>query len=216
MNERQGPSADHSTAANDFEQMYEGRPPWDIGKPQPAFVNVAEDIQGSVLDVGCGTGENSLFFAERGHKVTGLDFVEPPLQIARQKAAERGIDVQFIQHDALQVDQLDRQFDNVLDSGLFHGLSDEDRVQYAAVIGKVLVPEGKLYLQCFSDQEPDGDGPRRISEAELREVFKSGWQIVSITPSRFVVREDTQLTFSEGGPKSWFCVVKRVSETTGV
>ena len=163
-----------------------------------------------VLDVGCGTGENAIFFAERGHQVTGLDFLEQPLQIARQKAADRGVDVEFIQHDALRLDELDRPFDNVLDSGLFHGLSDEDRIRYVAAIGKVLKPDGKLYMQCFSDQEPAGEGPRRVSETEIREVFSGNWRIVSITPTRFVVRSDANLNFSDGGPKASFCVVKRV------
>jgi hydrophobe/amphiphile efflux-1 (HAE1) family protein len=210
--ERRGPSAEDSTSPIDFERMYEGRPPWDIDQPQPAFVNVADEIQGSVLDVGCGTGENALFFADRGHKVTGLDFLDGPLLIARRKAAERGLDAEFIQHDALRVDELDHQFDNVLDSGLFHGLSDEDRQRYVRAVANAIAPHGKLYLQCFSDREPAGDGPRRISKAELEGAFESGWHIVSINPTRFVVREDTDLTFSDGGPRAWFCVAQRVSE----
>jgi len=62
-----------------FQQAYEGTAPWDIGKPQPVFVDAAEQITGSILDAGCGTGENSLFFADRGHKVTGIDFLEHPI-----------------------------------------------------------------------------------------------------------------------------------------
>jgi hydrophobe/amphiphile efflux-1 (HAE1) family protein len=207
--ERQGPSADYSAGAADFARIYADRPPWDIGKPQPAFIDVADKIQGAVLDVGCGTGENALFFANRGNEVVGIDFLDQPLHIARQKAVDRGLDVEFIQMDALRVDELDRQFGNVLDSGLFHGLSNADRRRYVGAIAKVLSPEGKLYLQCFSDREPAGDGPRRVSETELREAFNSGWRIISITPTRFVVRDDTDLTFSDGGPKAWFCVVER-------
>src|SRR4051812_31610652 len=55
---------------SDFEAMYAGQAPWDIGRPQQAFVNVADQIRGSILDAGCGSGDNALFFAERGHKVT--------------------------------------------------------------------------------------------------------------------------------------------------
>ena len=208
--ERQGPSADYSTSPADFARIYVDHPPWDIGKPQPAFIDVADEIRGSVLDVGCGTGENALYFAERGNEVIGVDFLDQPLQIARQKAADRGLDVEFIQMDALRVGELNRQFGNVLDSGLSHGLSNADRQRYVAAIAKVLSSEGKLYLQCFSDLEPAGDGPRRVTETELRLAFNSGWRIISITPTRFVVRDDTNLTFSDGGPKAWFCVVERV------
>jgi hypothetical protein len=49
-----------------FESAYAGQAPWDIGKPQKAFSNGAEWITGTVLNAGCGTGDNALFFAERG------------------------------------------------------------------------------------------------------------------------------------------------------
>ena len=56
-----------------FENMYSGQPPWDIGRPQKAFIDMAVQITGSILDAGCGTGENALFFASSGYKVTGID-----------------------------------------------------------------------------------------------------------------------------------------------
>ena len=74
-----------------FETAYTGQAPWDIGRPQQVFLEVADRITGSVLDAGCGTGENALFFAGRGHKVTGIDFLEEPIQRAKRKAAERGL-----------------------------------------------------------------------------------------------------------------------------
>ena len=62
-----------------FESAYAGAAPWDIGRPQRALVEVADRIAGSVLDAGCGTGENALFLAARGHKVTGIDFLAEPI-----------------------------------------------------------------------------------------------------------------------------------------
>ena len=58
-----------------FESAYEGTPPWDIGRPQPEFVRLEAggEIRGSVLDVGCGTGENALHMAAKGHDVWGID-----------------------------------------------------------------------------------------------------------------------------------------------
>jgi hypothetical protein len=52
-----------------FESIYAGKAPWDIGKPQPALVEVADQITGSILDAGRGTGENALYFAGLGHPV---------------------------------------------------------------------------------------------------------------------------------------------------
>jgi 2-polyprenyl-3-methyl-5-hydroxy-6-metoxy-1,4-benzoquinol methylase len=63
-----------------FEAMYAGQAPWDIGKPQKPFIDVAEHITGSVLDAGCGTGDTALFLAGRGCKVPGIDFLEVPIQ----------------------------------------------------------------------------------------------------------------------------------------
>ena len=76
-----------------FEDFYAGKAPWDIGKPQPRFVAIADEVTGPVLDAGCGTGENALFFASRGLRVTGIDFVPEAIERARRKAAERGLAV---------------------------------------------------------------------------------------------------------------------------
>src|SRR4051812_15604630 len=102
----------------DFEKAYAGEAPWDIDKPQRVLVDVADQVTGSVLDVGCGTGENTLFFAGRGHKVTGIDFLDEPISRARSKAASRGLSVNFLVTDALALEQLPEVFDTVIDSGL--------------------------------------------------------------------------------------------------
>src|SRR6476646_6105906 len=115
-----------------FESMYAGGAPWDIGKPQPAFVEAADRITGNILDAGCGTGDTSLFFASRGNRVTGIDFLEEPIKRAKQKAAERDLTPTFLVMDALALKEIPEQFDNVIDSGLFHVFSDDDRKKYVA------------------------------------------------------------------------------------
>ncbi len=193
-----------------FESAYTGQAPWDIGRPQKAFLDVADRITGCVLDVGCGTGENALFFASRGHKVTGIDFLEEPIQRARRKATERGLTATFLVMDALALKELPEVFDSVIDSGLFHVFSDEDRKRYVEGLASVLRPGGKLLLLCFSDEEPGTQGPRRVSKQELHDAFAQGWVIDSIEPSRYEVWPDLKdLTFSEGGPRAWLAVVRR-------
>ena len=112
--------------------------------------------------------------------------------------------------DALALKDLPEVFDSVIDSGLFHVFNDDDRKRYVEGLAAVLKPGGRLFLLCFSDEEPGTQGPRRVSRKELDDAFAGGWGIESVEPSRFEVRPDLKdLTFSEGGPKAWFAVIRR-------
>ena len=193
-----------------FEALYAGLPPWETGGPQPALVAAADRVTGSVLDAGCGTGENALFFAGRGRKVTGIDFLAEPIRLAKRKAAERGLTATFLVMDALALKELPVVFDSAIDSGLFHVFGDEDRRRYVEGLASVLKPGGRLFLLCFSDAEPGEQGPRRVSRSEIEDTFAEGWVVESIDPSRFEVRPDpTDIQFSEGGPRAWFVVARR-------
>lgn len=121
-----------------FESIYAGQPRWEIGRPQKAILAVADQITGSILDSGCGTGENALYFASRGQKVTGIDFLAEPISRAKQKATERGLTATFLVMDALALKELPEVFDSVIDSGLFHVFGDEDRRRYVEGLASVL------------------------------------------------------------------------------
>jgi cyclopropane fatty-acyl-phospholipid synthase-like methyltransferase len=193
-----------------FESFYAGPAPWDIGKPQGAFVAAADQVAGPVLDAGCGTGEHALFLAARGLRVTGIDFVEEAVRRARAKAAQRGLEVEFLVKDATALGEWGAQFASAIDCGLFHVFSDEDRRRYVQGLAQVLRPGGRLFLMCFSAEEPGTEGPRRVSRRELYDAFADGWQVESVQPVRVEVNpEFTEVTFSEGGPKAWFAVVRR-------
>jgi SAM-dependent methyltransferase len=195
-----------------FESIYAGQPPWDIGRPQKAIIDVADKIAGRILDAGCGTGDNALFFASRGHMVTGIDFLDEPINRAKHKAVERGLPATFLVKDALVLKDWSERFDNIIDSGLFHVFSDDDRQRYVEGLARVLKPGGRLFLLCFSDEEPGTQGPRRVSRKEIEVAFAEGWAVESIEPSRYEVRPDLKdVTFSEGGPKAWFVVIRRVA-----
>lgn len=192
-----------------FENLYAGQPRWEIGRPQQAFLDAADEITGSVLDSGCGTGENALFFASRGQRVTGIDFLAEPIQLARRKAAERGLTATFLIRDALALQELTEVFDNAIDSGLFHVFSDADRRRYVDSLATVLKPQGRLFFLCFSDEEPGTQGPRRVSRQEIEAAFADGWTIESISPSRYEVRPDPQDNSLSSSPRAWFVVVRR-------
>ena len=195
-----------------FEQIYQGQAPWDTGRPQPAIIKLGEagQIRGSVLDVGCGSGENVLYLAAKGHESWGLDFVPVAIERAKAKAAERGIDAHFLVGNALELDKLGRQFDTVIDCGLFHTFTDEEASGFVQGLGQVLRPGGLLHILCFSDEEPGTVGPRRVSQQEIRDAFHNGWQVQQIEPIRFVSLPMPEgPRFSPGGPKAWLATIER-------
>jgi len=179
----------------DFEATYRsGAVPWEIGRPQAEVVKLAEAglVVGSVLDIGCGTGENALYLAGRGHAVFGLDGSETAIAAARQRAAARGLHgVQFHVWDALQLDRLRKTFDTVIDSGLFHVFADAERRLYAQSLAEVTASGSDLFILCWSDEEPPGPGPRRIAEHEIRDAFRSIFATMEISPARFEKADGT-------------------------
>ncbi len=152
-------------------------PPWDIGRPQPALIEAGRRgwVRGTVLDAGCGTGEHALHFAAAGCDVVGVDMVPAAIERAIAKATERRLSnpPRFIVADVLRDPGAlaSRAFDTVVDMGFFHTLSDEQRAAWRVVLASILGPEGSYVMVCFSELVPGGFGPRRVSEAEIRETF---------------------------------------------
>ncbi len=182
--------------------------PWDIGRPQPAMVRLASSggFTGSVLDAGCGTGENALHVASLGLSVLGVDVAETALAIAREKAKDRGIDAEFALADAFQLVRLGRSFETVMDCGLFHTFDADERQRYVASLSSVTAHSGTLYVLCFSDAAPD-TVPHPISESDLRAAFNpsTGWQIAAIEADR------VHTTFhGDDGAPAWLATIKRI------
>jgi SAM-dependent methyltransferase len=183
-------------------------PPWDIGRPQPAFIRLAEAgrLTGRVLDVGCGTGEQTLMAAAHGADAIGVDVARTAIERARSKAAERGIAVLFKVADALDLGTLGVIADTIIDCGVFHVFSDEDRPRYVASLASVLRPGGMLYLMCFSERQPGGFGPRRVRQEELRESFSDGWAVESIEAETFEINPIDAMTLAQ----AWLATITRL------
>ncbi len=189
-----------------FEKAYRGKPPWDIGRAQREFVHLEEsgEISGDVLDVGCGTGENALYLAARGHEVWGVDSVPAAIETARRKAEERSLTAIFLVQDTLHLDQIGRTFDTVIDSGFFHTLSDPDRLRFVRNLSVVLKPRGTYFMLAFSDLEPAGYGPRRITKKEIIDAFSDGWRINWIRAAVFESHTRTE------GSRAWLSSITKV------
>ncbi|MFI5259412.1 MAG: class I SAM-dependent methyltransferase [Candidatus Limnocylindrales bacterium] len=195
-----------------FEWAYRtGEPPWDIGRPQPVLVRLEEQgaIAGSVIDVGCGTGENALYLAGRGLDVTGVDLAPTAIARASEKAAARGIRARFEVADALNLRSLGRTFDVAVDSGLFHVFSDQDRARFERSLREVLQPEARYFFLCFSDEEPGEWGPRRVSQAEIRATFSVGWRVDSIVGEHFAARDGLGDPYA---PRAWLASLTRLND----
>ena len=189
-------------------------PPWDIGRPQPAFARLAERglLSGRLLDSGCGTGENVLLAASHGAEATGVDISPHAIARAREKAAARGLAARFEVADALHLGQLGTTFDVLIDSGVFHVFDDADRERYVASLAAALRPGGHCYLMCFSDRQPGTAGPRRVREDELRAAFSDGWEISGIEADTFEVNP---IEFSPGtqiaSAQAWLASMVRLA-----
>jgi SAM-dependent methyltransferase len=190
-----------------FDAAYTGIPPWDIGHPQQVYVDLAQtgQIQGSVLDVGCGTGEHTLYLAQLGYEVWGIDASPTAIKKAQEKSSARGVSATFRVADALKLKELGRTFDIVIDSGLFHVFSDEERLLFRRSLESVLRHEGIYYLLCFNDQESTGGpGPRRVSQAEIYTTFREGWKVNEIRATRF------ETNARKEGMPAWLASITRL------
>ena len=200
-----------TTPSWDAAYAAEAPPPWDIGRPQPAFVRLAErgQLAGRLLDSGCGTGEQTLLAASHGADAVGIDLSPLAVERARGKAVERSLNARFEVADALHVGDLGLPFDTVIDSGVFHVFDDQDRIRYVASLASVMRDGGRCYLLCFSDRQPGTFGPRRVRQDELRAAFSDGWRIASIEADAFELNPaQLGIPFAQ----AWLAVIQRVTQ----
>jgi 2-polyprenyl-3-methyl-5-hydroxy-6-metoxy-1,4-benzoquinol methylase len=189
-----------------FDTAYDQTPPWEIGRPQEDIVRLCDrnGFKGQVLDLGCGTGENALYLASNGLSVKGIDRVAAAIERAKAKAATRKLEVPFEVRDALTLKGYGQKFDTVLDSGLFHVFSDADRKIYAEILAELVKHRGVLHILCFSDLEPGSDGPRRVGERELIELFNMrGWLVEEVSEARF------ETLIHPDGARAWLATFAR-------
>jgi SAM-dependent methyltransferase len=195
----------HPPRRDEFDAMYAGTPPWDIGRPQPAFLELAEAgaLRGRVLDVGCGTGEHALMAAALGFPATGIDAAATAITIAESKARDRQLSARFLVGDALELGALGEQFDTVLDCGLFHIFDDDDRPRFVDSLRAAIPAGGRYFMLCFSDRQPGDWGPRRVTEGEIRATVADGWTVDVIEPTRI------DITIDPEGAQAWLVALTR-------
>jgi 2-polyprenyl-3-methyl-5-hydroxy-6-metoxy-1,4-benzoquinol methylase len=189
--------------ASVYDAAYTGVPNWDIGRPQRSFVYLVEAglVRGPVLDVGCGTGELSLFLARQGFKVLGIDLSAAAIEQARAKAHWRRVDAAFLEWDALYLDRLAAagfSFGTVVDSAMYHLLRDDERDRLVNGLGTV-VRSGGLYC-VLGDVRRSDLASYGITPDEVRARFErtGEWTVAFSYRTKFERRYSTNPAYFIG------------------
>jgi ubiquinone/menaquinone biosynthesis C-methylase UbiE len=167
-----------------FKTFYRlGFVPWD-GHPLPHNLRgLIEGDQaltpGTALDIGCGTGDNSIYLAKHGWRATGVDFVAKALEKARAKAAADGVAVTFAQADVtrLSSEGVGKGFDLIVDTGCLHGMSPQDRDAYVREVTTVAAPDARLLLIEFVPGATYG--VPGIQPDDVTRLFATDWTLLS-------------------------------------
>jgi ubiquinone/menaquinone biosynthesis C-methylase UbiE len=151
---------------------------WDYRYPSPELVSVVVaglvPSGGATLDIGCGAGREAIFLAQCGFRSIGLDWSEEALSLARQRARESHVEVDWRQGSVLELPLSDRSVDFAADRGCFHHIQEEDRARYAYQIARVLKPGGHLLLRgcrCTADDDPGDAAFLALSEENIDRAF---------------------------------------------
>jgi SAM-dependent methyltransferase len=175
-----------------------GFTPWD---GHPIAQNLQDLVEGtsdtpplpaaSALDVGCGTGDTSIYLAQHGWKVTGVDFVPKALDKARVKADAADLSINFVQADVTHLSQagVGADFPLLVDNGCLHNISDGDRDAYVRQVSAVAAPDARLLIVAFL---PGGRfGVRGVEPAEMERRFAAAWTLLSAGHERELDQEKT-------------------------
>lgn len=177
-----------------------GKPPWDTGLAPPELVDaVAQNAAGRALDLGCGTGTNSVYLAQHGWDVVGVDMVKSAVRRAKAKARSAGVRPQFLRGDVTRLDQLPtgKDFSLFFDLGCYSGIPVHRRDAYAAGISKRAKSGAQLLLFGYAPGVLLGEAS--VTADELRTRFE-GWELVEATRGTSAV-------------ETWWFTLRRAGET---
>ncbi len=160
----------------DWDQFYRDYPleelGWELGKPRPILVEFMEKRllpKGKALDLCCGAGTNTVYLAQKGYDVSGIDISRTALRIAKSKAMAAKVNIGFFNGSFVDLPFSDARFDFVWDMGCFHHVKPSDRHKFIEGIHCVLKPSGTYVLTCFSYR--NGPGWNHFTKQQLINLF---------------------------------------------
>ncbi len=189
------------------ERYRSGNTPWDVGKPDFNLLDIvaAHPVPGGkALDIGCGTGDNSIWLAQNGFEVTGTDVSEEALDRAGEKARGAGAQCRFLLVDFLESRIENAPFGFIFDRGCFHSFSDAARRErFAQNAADHLEEEGLwLTLAGNADEHRRGPGPPQRTAGEIVTAVEPLFEILALQSTRFGSNRSNP-------PRSWKCLMKK-------
>ncbi len=198
---------------NRWEEHYTaGEMPWDTGVPDHNLVSVVADgriLPGKTLEIGCGTGTNSLWLSNGGFQVLGIDIAPTAIEMARSKAEGR-TNPDFRCMDFLEEDFSSDQFDFVLDRGTFHTFdAPEIRMDFAHRVADLLTPGG-LWLSLIGSTEGPAreHGPPRRNARNIVDALEPVLEIAELRSSAFGADNPAE----DPAWMAWVCIARKRTE----
>ena len=172
-----------------YELMYRiSKPGWDDSNVPPQVAHLASHSGKTrkAIDLGCGTGTHSIYLAQQGYSVVGVDISPTAIRRAQQKTAQAEVKPEFVVHEVTSLDFLGGPFDIALDVGCFHGLNVAGQARYAAEITRLL-QSGSSFLLWGMDDRPLGLG--LLSPDLVEKIFRPGFKLSQVEPSQMHGRQ---------------------------
>ena len=152
---------------------------WELGKPRPILIEYMEKgliiPTGKALDICCGAGTNTVYLAQNGFDVTGLDISKTAIKIAKKKAHQAKVDINFLAESFIDLPFVDEAFSFVFDMGCFHHVEVEERPKFIAGVHRVLKEWGKYMLTCFSYK--NGLGWNHFTKQQIIDLFSGAFEL---------------------------------------
>jgi len=196
------------TEASDWNDRYrDGNLPWDTGRPSSELQSVLSRHAippCRALDIGCGTGTNSVWLAQQGFDVTGVDLAPLAIERAEQGAYAAGVKAQFVVADVLQLSDLGKPFGFFFDRGCYHAVRRSAPERYAPAVAQFLVPGACGLILAGNAREPHDPGPPVVTEEQMRDELGGAFHILDLHEFRFDEAPGVPVRFL-----GWSCLVEK-------
>ena len=185
----------------------DGNLPWDTGRPSSELQRVIRQIPIQpcrALELGCGTGTNSVWLAQEGFDVTGIDLAPLAVELAEKRARAAGVKVHFVAGDVLRLPDLDGPFAFLLDRGCYHAVRRDAPDQYAPAVARQLASGGRGLILAGNAREPHDPGPPMVTEQQIRDELGAAFQILDLHEFHFDEAPGVPERFL-----GWSCLVEK-------